>query len=92
MSEVGKLQLGQLTRLRKLSLGAADDGILRQLTRMTSLTDLDLSNSPAVTDAGMVHVGKIQALKTLSLEGAHVSDSGMAEIAILPSLEELQIS
>jgi len=83
--------LVHLKRLR-ISPNATAAG-LKSLSRLGSLEHLFLCGGK-YTDAGLKHLGRLTALKTLSIThslSASASDAGMAPLANLTSLETLDL-
>jgi hypothetical protein len=79
-----------------------DEG-LRQLQGMSSLEQLTLGNDVQVirqynppdspiTDAGLVHLRKLDQLRNLTLNGLPITDAGLAAIEGLPNLGGLYLS
>jgi hypothetical protein len=85
--------LPSFTLLEKLVLtGApATDGDLAVLAKLPRLRILDLSGCPALTDAGLAHVGKIAGLKSLSVWGPVLTEAGLEKLGGLRKLETLRL-
>lgn len=83
--------LKQLKRL-KIKPNAADAG-MESLSRLGSLEHLVLRNGHEYSDGGLKHLGRMTALKSLSMTGGggRFSDAGMAHFENLTSLETLDL-
>jgi len=93
ITERGIAYLAECTQLEQIELGKlpATDRNLAQLKALPRLKGLDVSGGESkVTDAGMVHVGQMKQLESLSLPSA-ISDVGVAQLAGLKKLKSLQI-
>jgi len=88
----------RIFNLNLSNTSVTDDG-LRHLEGMTNLRHFGINyygsgrNRPAtqskITDAGLVRVGKISQLESLSLSDVPVTDAGLAAIKDLPALASL---
>ena len=54
------------------------------------LSELDLSGT-AITDKGLIHIGRLSKLKTLRLNVTYITDAGLASLAQIVDLETLDI-
>ena len=92
----------QIWGLDLRNTNVTDEG-LRQLQGMPSLEQLTLGNDvqvirqfnpPAspITDAGLVHLRKLDQLRNLTLNGLPITDQGLAVIEDLPNLGGLYLS
>lgn len=69
-----------------------DDATLAQLVEISTLEELDLSNSP-VTNASLRLLGDLPNLKSLTLNNCkNLNDEALLELAKLPRLTRLDIS
>jgi RNA polymerase sigma factor (sigma-70 family) len=71
--------------------GQITDEILRRISRCSHLTYLDLQNSNAVTDEGLLHVARLPKLQHLILSGTKITNRGLAIVRHLPHLRTLDI-
>ena len=53
------------------------------------LQTLDLSDTPRITDAGLLHLRTLTGLTHLNLNGTRISDAGFVHIAGLSNLQNL---
>jgi hypothetical protein len=104
VSDVDIANLVGLRSLERLELGEdcpeLTDVSLRTLSRISSLEALEIHDAP-ITDAGLVHLGKLPQLKSLALGKAQtfspvgnrltITGEGIASLAGLPSLIEMEI-
>jgi len=99
-SEVGEglIHLRNLQSLRYLNLNALRcytlDRDLVHIAGLTDLEDLDIQDA-MVSDAGLVHLGKLYKLRRLNLlktsPTGKLTDAGLAHLKNLKSLEDLTI-
>lgn len=68
-----------------------DDERLRYLEGLSKLTHLDLQLSK-VTDAGLMHMPKLPALRVLNLGSTSVTGTGMSALAGIDTLEEINLT
>ncbi|CAI2193693.1 9238_t:CDS:10, partial [Funneliformis geosporum] len=66
------------------------DDILQDFSGLP-LRKLDLENFKNVTDAGVMHIGRIKSLTFLSLSGTKLTDVGMTALKDLENLAELYL-
>ena len=80
---------------------AITDRGLSALRPLSGLKELDLSRNrllvtpedvqPKLSDAALVHVGKLSNLRQLTLAGNHITDAGLARLTGLAHLEYLDL-
>lgn len=80
----------QLKKLRISQTQITDAG-LEQLTALTHLTDLDLSENSVISDVGMSHLSKMTTLTKLNLWRVALSDSGIQQLAGLVNMQWLNL-
>lgn len=68
------------------------DAQFAALGRLVGLRRLFLSRTPAVGDGAIAHLGRLWALKSLSLDRTSVTDAGLASVGGLGALQELDLS
>jgi len=85
--------LKQHPRLKKLRISQTQitDAGLEQLTALTHLIDLDLSENSVISDAGMSHLSKMTTLTKLNLWRVALSDSGIQQLAGLVKMQWLNL-
>jgi len=65
---------------------------LAHLSRLNSLTTLNLTCCEAITDAGLAHLSRLNSLTTLNLGGCTaITDAGLAHLSRLNSLTTLNL-
>ena len=69
----------------------AGDSELEHLTGLQALRSLKL-NETGVTDAGMIHVGKVTTLNNLDMRGCSIGNAGLEPLADLIALRALRLS
>lgn len=91
--------VAELTALRQLGLGQCDlltDGGLEHLQTLLELEELSLGWCRQITNQGIdtlsLQPGRASKLRTLRLSRLAVTDGGVAHLARLGSLEELDLS
>ena len=67
------------------------DGALEVACGLRQLTSLCLRLCTNITDAGLAHVSRARALRSLDLAGCGVSDAGLAAVGRLPQLTFLSL-
>jgi hypothetical protein len=79
-------------KLRILKLGnpITDEG-LAHFQHVPGLEELWLHGCKNITDAGMVHVGKLKQLRYLDLGATKIGDAGLAHLSELSNLEHLEL-
>ncbi|QDU54278.1 leucine-rich repeat domain-containing protein [Aeoliella mucimassa] len=73
-----------------LSRTKVDNDDLQSLVFYPGISKLNLEGT-TISDAGMVHVGKMQHLESLNVDGTLVSDSSLAKLLELTRLERLNL-
>ncbi len=82
--------IARLTGLKVLLLWANTTAAgYSHIGKLTSLERLTLS--PTTDDAGLRHVAKLPNLKALYVKGTGITNAGLAQLAGLTSLEELEL-
>jgi hypothetical protein len=66
------------------------DQALQAIVGLGGLRHLVLDGCP-ITDAGLVHVGQVPELESLSLSETHITDQGLAVLTRLPRLRFLRL-
>jgi hypothetical protein len=72
--------------------GQMTDTVLAHLSRIETLTSLDLSGSKAVTDDGVRQLARLHSLKHLDLSGTQVTDDGLDVLRQLSRLRTLSLA
>jgi hypothetical protein len=93
-SEEDFRRLGQLGRLRMLTLGPGlDDRALALLAGLSELEYLQ-TNQSTMTDEGVKSIAPLRKLRTLKLfhPGKSFSGAGLAQLVELPNLEKLTVA
>jgi hypothetical protein len=72
--------------------GQMTDAVLADVSRIETVTALDLGGSKALTDEGVRHLARLPGLKHLDLSGTAVTDRGLEVLRELPSLETLSLA
>ncbi len=80
----------KLLILKLVSNPITDEG-LAHLRHAPHLEELQLHGCRNVTDAGMVHVGKLKQLRHLDLGATKIGDAGLAHLSELSHLEHLDL-
>lgn len=85
--------LAALPDLKMLTLwnAAINDGCARELAWHSKLVELDLTNDRGITGKGVLELGALTNLKTLSLSTTGLTDESMPAIAKLSRLEKLNL-
>jgi Leucine-rich repeat (LRR) protein len=83
-------RLADLSRL-DLSLTRITDRGLQQLKTASNLTELNLYYAELITDQGLAVVKDLKKLKRLNVRGTKATDSTLAFLSNVPSLESLDI-
>ncbi|MEC7564817.1 MAG: hypothetical protein VX738_03955 [Planctomycetota bacterium] len=83
----------QHPKLKKLRISQTQitDAGLEQLTTLTHLTDLDLSENSVISDRGMAPISKITTLQKLNLWRVALSDEGIRQLAPLVNMQWLNL-
>ena len=72
--------------------GQMTDAVLADVSRIESLTALDLGGSKAVTDDGVRHLARLPQLTHLDLSGTAITDRGLEVLRELPALESVSLA
>lgn len=72
--------------------GQMTDGVLADVSRVETVTALNLSGSSAVTDDGVRHLARLTSLRHLDLSGTNVTDTGLQVLRHLPRLETISLA
>jgi len=72
--------------------GQMTDAVLADICRVENITELDLSSSRSLTDAGIRHLLRVPQLKYLDLSGTAVTDRGLNVLRNLPALESVSLA
>ena len=70
----------------------ATDEKLKELASLTDVETLELGNSEAVTDDGLIHLKPLKKLSTLYLYRTGVKGPGLVHISQLPSLKAISLN
>jgi Leucine-rich repeat (LRR) protein len=89
----GLAALAKSAALKQLVLANTpiDERYFASLAAFPKLEVFSAAASRTVSDAGLVHLEKLTALKSLDLRSTKVSDAGLARLANLSALEELDL-
>lgn len=68
------------------------DDMLAELSRIGTITTLDLSGCKGVTDEGMRHLAKLQTLQHLNLSETSITDAGLRALSSLAGLQSIELS
>jgi len=79
--------------LRELVLpeSSITDAGLADLTKLTKLEKLDVSDAVKVTDKGIAHLVKLERLEELHLNKTSITDKGLLELKPLEGLRSLSV-
>lgn len=93
LSDESVNELKDLKHLEHLELGRTEitDAGLASIEGLNSLRDLDLCGCFRLTDAGMVSLGRMTGLQTLSLICTEITDAGLEHLGRLVQLEVLEL-
>lgn len=72
--------------------GQMTDALLADVSRIETITALDLAGSKALTDEGVRHLARLPALKHLDVSGTAITDRGLQVLRDLPALETLSMA
>jgi hypothetical protein len=94
LGDEGYRLVGKCFRLESASFMHCDlnDDRLKNLAGLSHLTSLAISDTPAVTDAGIKNISSLRGLTGLLLKGSGVSDAGLRQIGQFPELATLDLS
>jgi len=72
--------------------GQMTDAVLADISRIETITALELGGSKALTDEGVRHLARLPALKHLDLSGTAITDRGLRALRNLAALETLSLA
>lgn len=72
--------------------GEMTDDALDAISRVETITNLDLAGSQALTDEGVRHLARMPRLRHLDLRGTAITDVGLAVLRELPALESVVLA
>jgi len=72
--------------------GQMTDEMLDHVSRIESITSLDLGGSKSLTDEGVRHLSRLPHLKHLDLSGTAITDRALDVLRELPGLETLTLA
>jgi hypothetical protein len=72
--------------------GQMTDAVLDLVSRVDSITALDLGGSQALTDDGIRYLARLPRLKHLDLRGTALTDRGLEVLRMLPALETISFA
>jgi len=72
--------------------GQMTDAVLADVSRVETITALDLGGSKELTDEGVRHLARLTGLKHLDLSGTAITDHGLQVLRDLPALETLSLA
>ena len=72
--------------------GQMTDAVLADVSRVETVTGLNLSGSRAVTDDGVRHLAHLTSLRHLDLSGTNVTDAGLEVLRNLPRLQTISLA
>jgi hypothetical protein len=72
--------------------GQMTDAVLADVSRVETVTGLNLSGSSAVTDDGVRHLAHLTSLRHLDLSGTNVTDAGLEVLRNLPRLQTISLA
>ena len=91
-SDKAKLNIGQLTKLRKLRISICQDEDLACLAHLKHLKTLELTGRGPLTDKGLVYLRGLTCLTQLRIDNACLTDEGLENLADMKKLSTLTIS
>lgn len=86
LANVSKLKMVTLVNLQNSSV--TDDQLV-YLEALRHLFRLSLNGDAGITDAGLVHLGRMKNLTVLSLSDTSITDAGLAQLGQMAGLVEL---
>jgi Leucine Rich Repeat (LRR) protein len=72
--------------------GQMTDAVLADVSRVETITALDLGGSKALTDQGVRHLARLCGLRHLDLSGTAITDRGLQVLRELPALETISLA
>jgi hypothetical protein len=79
--------------IAKLAAAGMTDPVMRRLSQVDQLTELDIGGSKALTDEGALHLARMTQLRVLTLGGrpSPITDRGLAVLRHLPELRRFEV-
>ncbi len=91
-NEITRLhELPRIRRLKHLTLIADNDVSLTPLRECRNLESIKLGDNSSIDDNSVKVLGQVRTLKSIDLSKSSVTDEGLAELAKLQDLEELNL-
>jgi hypothetical protein len=72
--------------------GQMTDAVLADVSRVETITALNLSGCKGVTDDGVRHLARLPALQHLDVSGTSITDSGLQVVRSLPKLRTISLA
>jgi hypothetical protein len=72
--------------------GQMTDDVLDAVSRVETITSLDLSGSKALTDDGIRHLSRLRGLRHLDVSGTAITDRGLEVLRELADLESISLA
>jgi Leucine-rich repeat (LRR) protein len=91
LASVATVKNLQTLTFRTLGFTKFTDAGLAPLANLTNLRELRINGSVKVSDAGMVHLTKLNRLEKLDLGRTRISSAVVASLGKLPALKELEV-
>ena len=91
LASVATVKSLQTLTFRTLGFTKFTDAGLAPLANLTNLRELRINGSVKVTDAGMVHLTKLNRLEKIDLGRTRISSAATASLGKLPALQELEV-
>ena len=91
LASVATVKSLQTLTFRTLGFTKFTDAGLAPLANLTNLRELRINGSVKVSDAGMVHLTKLNRLEKLDLGRTRISFAAAANLGKLPALKELEV-
>lgn len=76
---------------RLFAPGEMSDDVLEMLSRIETITSLNLGGSQRLTDAGLRHLSRLTQLRELDLSGTKITDRALDVLRDLPLLERINL-
>jgi Leucine-rich repeat (LRR) protein len=77
-------------RILKLESCAIGDDVMKVVGKLTSLTELNISDTP-VTNEGISHLASLKSMTSLNLNGCKFNNHALAALSNLAHLKELRL-
>jgi hypothetical protein len=74
------------------AMGQMTDAVLADVSRVETITALDLGGSKELTDEGVRHLARLPALQHLDLSATAITDRGLQVLRDLPALETFSLA